>query len=99
MTDFDAAAAHGRGIVYPQAGNRLFQGIEDGAYFTLFTALRDAGRLVDYRPVQLRRAVLPRRYRKNNFFGVPVPSGTFEERRAHGAEKLTECNDYSGIGI
>lgn len=38
MTDFGLPLPHmGWNRVYPQAGNRLFQGIEDGAYFTLFT--------------------------------------------------------------
>ncbi|WP_369072657.1 imidazole glycerol phosphate synthase subunit HisH, partial [Escherichia coli] len=34
MTDFGLPLPHmGWNRVYPQAGNRLFQGIEDGAYF------------------------------------------------------------------
>ncbi len=67
---WSAAAAQGWNRVYPQAGNRLLQGIEDGAYFC--SQLRDAGQPVDYRPVQLRRAALPRRQvQKDNFFGAP----------------------------
>ncbi len=35
---WSATATYGLEPRYPQAGNRLFQGIEDGAYFYLFTA-------------------------------------------------------------
>ncbi len=56
MTDHGLPLPHmGWNRVYAKAGDRLFRGIEEGAYF-LRAQLRHAGR-VHHRPVQLRRGV------------------------------------------
>ncbi|VFS90427.1 Imidazole glycerol phosphate synthase subunit HisH [Raoultella planticola] len=40
MTDHGLPLPHmGWNRVYPKAGNRLFRGIDDGAYFISFTAM------------------------------------------------------------
>lgn len=64
MTDFGLPLPHmGWNRVYPQAGNRLFQGIEDGAYFTLCTATRCRSTR-GLSPSAITASHSPRRYRK-----------------------------------
>ena len=51
MTDFGLPLPHmGWNRVYPQAGNRLFQGLKT-ARTLLCSQLRNAGQSVDHRPV------------------------------------------------
>ncbi len=53
---WSAAATHGLESRVSAGGNRLFQALKMAPIFTC-SQLRDAGQPVDYRPVQLRRAV------------------------------------------
>ena len=58
MTDHGLPLPHmGWNRVYAKAGDRLFRGIEEGAYFLLRAQLRHAGQPVHHCPVQLRRGV------------------------------------------
>ncbi|VTR22675.1 Imidazole glycerol phosphate synthase subunit HisH [Serratia fonticola] len=65
MTDFGLPLPHmGWNQVTAQAGDHLFRGIEDGAYFLLRSQLCDADMLKHHRSGELRRALHRRRTKR-----------------------------------
>ncbi|STL59863.1 imidazole glycerol phosphate synthase subunit [Escherichia coli] len=82
MTDHGLPLPHmGWNRVYPKAGDRLFRGIEDGAYFTSFTATRCRSMNTPSRNATTVKR-LPPQYRKITFTACSFTPNA-PARRAH----------------